>query len=128
MTNLTISRTTLHRCSQLCKCDVLDAATRQPRPAQRPRSGGRARSRRLTGSSPSRWPCSCSPPDDDGEDDDDDDVDDDDGEDDDGDDDDGEDGRVPVRHLDRLVHVDVGEEVRAAAPLAILVEAIRPTW
>ena len=36
-------------------------------------------------------------------------------------------GRVPVRHLDRLVHVDVGEEVRAAAPLAILVEAIRPT-
>ena len=96
---------------------MLDAATRQPRPAQRPRSGGRARSRRPTGSSPSRWPCSCSPPDDDGEDDDDDDV----------DDDDGEDGRVPVRHLDRLVHVDVGEEVRAAAPLAILVEAIRPT-
>ena len=36
-------------------------------------------------------------------------------------------GSVPVRHLDRLVHVDVGEEVRAAAPLAILVEAIRPT-
>ena len=86
---------------------MLDAATRQPRPAQRPRSGGRARSRRPTGSSPSRWPCSCSPPDDD--------------------DDDGEDRRVPVRHLDRLVHVDVGEEVRAAAPLAILVEAIRPT-
>ena len=110
MKNLTISRKTLHRCSQLCKCDVLDAATRQPRPAQRPRSGGRARSRRPTGSSPSRWPCSCSPPDDD-----------------DGEDGDGEDGRVPVRHLDRLVHVDVGEEVRAAAPLAILVEAIRPT-
>ena len=36
-------------------------------------------------------------------------------------------GRVPVRHLDRLVHVDVGQEVGAASPLTILVEAVRPS-
>ena len=37
-------------------------------------------------------------------------------------------GRVPVRHLDGLVHVDVGEKVRAASPLTVLVEPVRPTW
>ena len=36
-------------------------------------------------------------------------------------------GRVPVGHLDGLVHVGVVHQVRRAALLHVLVQAVRPT-
>ena len=36
--------------------------------------------------------------------------------------------RVPVCHLDGLVHIDVGQQVRASPALAVLVQTISPTW
>ena len=36
--------------------------------------------------------------------------------------------RVPVCHLDGLVHIDVGQQVRASPSLAVLVQTISPTW